>query len=173
MSTTTLEMAPAEGSTAQGVKRNAMEVATSLALAMIGAAAIWDSSRLGAGWGAEGPKAGFFPFYVGLIVVLSTVINLINAIRMPEDGLFAEWPALGQVVSVIVPATIYVLAIPYLGMYVSSAILIAAFMKYFGRYSWLFSIAIAVAVPIALFFMFEIWFLVPLPKGPVENLIGY
>jgi hypothetical protein len=142
-------------------------------MGFLGLLSIIGALQVGIGWGAEGPKAGFFPFYVGLIVVLSTVVNLVNAIRSQEDGLFVEWSALGQVVSVIVPTTIYVLVIPYLGMYLSSAILIAAFMKYFGRYSWLISIAVAIAVPVAIFFMFEIWFLVPLPKGPVENYLGY
>jgi hypothetical protein len=156
-----------------GPSHRKVEIGFTLFMGFLGAVSIVGALQVGIGWGAEGPKAGFFPFYTGLIVVLSTVINLINAIRTPEGGLFAEWPALGQVVSVIVPATIYVLAIPFLGMYVSSAILIAAFMKHFGRYSWLFSIAIAIAVPVAIFFMFEIWFLVPLPKGPVENLLGY
>jgi hypothetical protein len=156
-----------------GPSHRKVEIGFTLFMGFLGLLSVIGSLQVGIGWGAEGPKAGFFPFYCGLIVVLSTVVNLISAVRMPEDGLFAEWPALWQVVSVVAPTTIYVLAIPYLGMYVSSAILIGAFMKYFGRYSWLFSIAIAVAVPIAIFFMFEIWFLVPLPKGPVESYLGY
>jgi hypothetical protein len=156
-----------------GPSHRNVEIGFTLFMGFLGLLSIIGALQVGIGWGAEGPKAGFFPFYVGLIVVLSTVVNLVNAIRSQEDGLFVEWSALGQVVSVIVPTTIYVLVIPYLGMYLSSAILIAAFMKYFGRYSWLFSIAVAIAVPVAIFFMFEIWFLVPLPKGPVENYLGY
>jgi hypothetical protein len=66
-----------------------------------------------------------------------------------------------------------VLAIPYLGVYVSSALLIAGFMKYFGQYSWLKSVIVAVVVPLLLFVTFEQWFLVPLPKGPVESFLGY
>ena len=30
-----------------------------------------------------------------------------------------------------------------------------------------------VLVPLVLFVVFEIWFLVPLPKGPVEALLGF
>jgi hypothetical protein len=163
----------AKGSGGTGPSHRKVEIGFTLFMGFLGAVSIAGALQVGIGWGADGPRAGFFPFYCGLIVVLSTLINLFNAIKMPEIGLFAEWPALGQVVSVIVPTAVYVLAIPYLGIYVSSAILIAAFMKYFGRYSWLFSLTIAIAIPIAIFFMFEIWFLVPLPKGPVENLLGY
>ena len=32
---------------------------------------------------------------------------------------------------------------------------------------------VSVAVPGALFALFEIWFLLPLPKGPIEALFGY
>jgi hypothetical protein len=156
-----------------GPSHRKVEIGFTLFMGLLGAISIIGALQVGIGWGADGPRAGFFPFYVGLIVVLSTVINLYNAIRTPEHGVFAEWPALGQVVSVVIPAAVYVSVIPYLGMYVSSAILIAVFMKHFGRYSWLFSIGLAIAVPIALFFMFEIWFLVPLPKGPLENFLGY
>jgi len=63
--------------------------------------------------------------------------------------------------------------VPYTGIYAASALLIAFFMLWFGRYNWLFAIGIAVLVPVLTFLMFEIWFLVPLPKGPLENLLGY
>ena len=59
-------------------------------------------------------------------------------------------------------------------MYVSSALLIAVFMIWFGRYNWLMVARRSRScVPVLTFFMFEIWFLVPLPKGPLENLLGY
>lgn len=157
-----------------GPSHRKAEIWFTLFMGLMGAISIYGALKVGIGWGAEGPKAGFFPFYLGVIIVLGTVVNLINTLRQPEAGqLLAEWSQLGQVVSVIIPTAIYVLAIPYLGIYVSSALLICAFMKYFGRYSWLMSIGLAVMVPIALFVTFEIWFLVPLPKGPLENYLGY
>ena len=73
----------------------------------------------------------------------------------------------------VVPTAVYVAAIPFLGIYVASALLIIAFMKWLGKYHWLMSIAVGVAVPILTFLMFEVWFLVPLPKGPLENFLGY
>jgi hypothetical protein len=86
--------------------------------------------------------------------------------------LFAEWSQLRQVVSVVIPATIYVFSVPYLGMYVSSGLLIGAFMKWLGRYRWPMVLAIAIGVPIIIFILFERWFLVPLPKGPLEDWLG-
>jgi hypothetical protein len=75
-------------------------------------------------------------------------------------------------VSVVIPATIYVFAVPVLGMYVSSGLLIAAFMKWLGRYNWLVVLAVAIVVPVIIFIFFERWFLVPLPKGPLEDWLG-
>ena len=75
--------------------------------------------------------------------------------------------------SVVVPTAVYVLAVPYTGIYVASALLIALFMKWLGRYSWIVVIPIAIGMPIVTFLTFEIWFLVPLPKGPLENMLGY
>jgi hypothetical protein len=55
----------------------------------------------------------------------------------------------------------------------ASALLIAAFMIWLGKYRWILAIPIAIAVPLLTFMLFEIWFLVPLPKGPLENFLGY
>jgi hypothetical protein len=74
---------------------------------------------------------------------------------------------------VVIPTAIYVALIPYIGIYVSSALLIALFMKWLGKYSWSVVIGISILVPILTFLMFEIWFLVPLPKGPLEVMLGY
>jgi hypothetical protein len=73
---------------------------------------------------------------------------------------------------VVIPTTIYVFAVPVIGMYVSSALLIAVFMKWIGRYSWPMVLIIAAGVPVLTFILFERWFLVPLPKGPLEDWLG-
>ena len=74
--------------------------------------------------------------------------------------------------SVVIPTTVYVLLMPYLGIYLLSFLLIALFMKWIGRYQWGLTLAIAIGVPLFTYFMFEKWFLVPLPKGPIEELLG-
>jgi roadblock/LC7 domain-containing protein len=140
-------------------------------LALIG---IYGSIKVGIGWGAEGPRAGFFPFYVSLAVLISCAVNLAKVVASADDGqLFAEWGQIRQVLAVVVPTAIYVAAIPFLGIYVASALLIIAFMKWLGKYNWFMSVAVGVVVPILTFLMFEVWFLVPLPKGPLENFLGY
>lgn len=157
-----------------GPSHRKVDIGVAALMAVLALIGIYGSMKVGIGWGAEGPRAGFFPFYCSLIVLISCVINIASTLRTPETGkVFAEWSQLRQVVSVLVPTAIYAALVPYIGIYVASALLIAFFMRWFGRYSWIFAIAIAIAVPIFTFLMFEIWFLVPLPKGPLENYLGY
>ena len=42
-----------------------------------------------------------------------------------------------------------------------------------GRYGWLLTAAVSVGVPLVFFLVFERWFLVPLPKGPLEAMFGF
>jgi hypothetical protein len=144
-----------------------------LFMALLAAVGIVGSLKVGIGWGAEGPKAGFFPFYISLIVLISCAVNLWHALRaFTGREVFAEWGQIRQVLSVVIPTTVYVFAVPVLGMDVSSGLLIAVFMKWIGRYSWLMVLALAIGVPILTFILFERWFLVPLPKGPLEDWLG-
>ena len=157
-----------------GPSHRGVEIGVAIAMAILALIGIYGSIKVGIGWGAEGPRAGFFPFYVSLAVVISCAVNLAKTLLSADDGeLFAEWGQIRQVLAVVVPTAIYVAAIPYLGIYVSSALLVIAFMKWLGNYNWLVAVAVGVVVPILTFLMFEVWFLVPLPKGPLENLLGY
>jgi hypothetical protein len=140
-------------------------------LALIG---IYGSIKVGIGWGEDGPRAGFFPFNISLIVLIACVINIYSALAVPETGrLFAKWSQLRQVLSVLVPTAVYVALVPYIGIYVASALLVAVFMRWFGRYQWALVVAVSILVPVLIFLMFEIWFLVPLPKGALEHFLGY
>jgi len=157
-----------------GPSHRGVEVGVALAIAAVGVIAVIGSMQIGSGWGADGPQAGFFPFYIGLIIIIASAVNLAKIFLVPDDGaVFASWTQLRQVASVVVPTAGYVSIIPYLGIYVSSVLLIALFMRWLGHYRWSVVAGISVLVPIATFFMFEIWFLVPLPKGPVERMLGF
>jgi thiosulfate reductase cytochrome b subunit len=107
-----------------------------------------------------------------LFIVATSAINLWNGLRDEDHGLFAEWRQLRQVMSVVVPSAIYVGAMPFTGLYVASIIFIGWFMRWLGNYSWLTVTAVALGMPIVTYFIFERWFLVPLPKGPIEEWLG-
>jgi hypothetical protein len=155
-----------------GPSHRGVELGVAIATALFGAIVIVGSLQVGIGWGAEGPKSGFFPFYIGLMIVIASVVNLFQAFVTRTGGVFADWAQLWQVLSVVIPSIIYVVAIPWIGIYVASVLLIAAFMIKIGRYGALFSSALALAIMIATYLIFEKWFLVPLPKGPIEDILG-
>ncbi|MFL6930962.1 MAG: tripartite tricarboxylate transporter TctB family protein [Xanthobacteraceae bacterium] len=150
-----------------------VEAGVALFMILFGVVVVLGSLQVGIGWGDEGPKSGFFPFYLGALIVAASMANLARVIvEGNPHALFADWHQLGQVVSVIIPTTVYVFMVPWLGMYVASILLIAVFMKWFGRYGWALTLGIAVAVPAITYLLFENWFLIPLPKGPIEDLLG-
>jgi putative tricarboxylic transport membrane protein len=157
-----------------GPSHRSVELGVAGFMALLAIIGIYGSLKVGIGWASDGPRAGFFPFYVSLIVLISCVVNVAQVLMAAPDGkVFAEWSQLRQVGSVLVPTAIYVALVPYIGMYVASALMIAFFMRWFGHYRWLIVASVAIAVPILTFFMFEVWFLVPLPKGPLERMLGY
>ena len=163
-----------EHSRGGGLPQRAMEVVVALATTAFAVAMIVGSLQAGIDWGAEGPKAGFFPFYVGLAILCCSSVNVVEALSMPSgSGVFAEWGQLGQVMSMLVPTALYVALIPWTGIYVASALLIALFMRWLGNYGWGIVAAIAIGVPLVTFVIFEKWFLVPLPKGPLEAALGF
>lgn len=164
----------ADESGGTGPSHRMVEVGVAGAIAVLALIGIYGSLKVGIGWADDGPRAGFFPFYVSLLVLVSSVINAATAFRAADKKReFAAWSQLRQVMSVLIPLIVYVTLVPYLGIYLASAMLIAFFMRWLGRYPWIAVGAVAIAVPVLAFLMFEIWFLVPLPKGPVESLLGY
>ena len=155
-----------------GPSYRSVEIGTAVMMLLFAAITIYGALQAGINWGAEGPRAGFFPFYVGLMIAVATLYNLARIFIDGAPGLFADWSQLRQVLAVIVPTTIYVFIIPWLGLYVASILLIAVFMKWLGRYGWGLVAAVSLGTMAATYLMFERWFLVPLPKGPIEDLLG-
>ena len=155
-----------------GPAQRSVEMGVAIATALLGVIIMLGSMDVGIGWGPEGPKSGFFPFYLGVIIVGSSVINLLDAARGPSDKRFADWSQLRQVVAIVIPTAFYVTVIPWAGIYVSSLILIAVFMMWLGSYRPLSAIGLATLIIVATYLTFEKWFLVPLPKGPVEDWLG-
>ena len=163
---------PPDNSPSAGPRQHLVEVGVAAAMILLGVIAVIGSLRVGTGWGAEGPKSGFFPFWIGLIVIGTSLYNLVRAYTHGSRKLFATWHQIAQVLKVVLPLTVYVGAVPWLGIYIASALLIAGFMRWIGRYGWLLTAAISIGLPIIVYITFEIWFLVPLPKGPLEDMLG-
>ncbi len=157
-----------------GPSHRSVEAGVAVVIAAVGLICVLGSLKVGIGWGDEGPRAGFFPFYIGLIIIVSSVANLYALFTSGKEyGLFASWGQILKVLSVVIPTAIYVSVLPFIGIYVASALLIGTFMMWLGKYRWTVAIPVAVLVPVLTFVFFERWFLVPLPKGPIERLLGF
>ena len=166
-----------DSTTGAGISMRATELVVAALLFVAGAVVVYDSYRLGSKWGSDGPQSGYFPFYIGLLICISSGINFAQVLmaRRMDPEIFVAWGPFKLVLTVLIPAAVYVLGVKYIGIYLASAIYIAIFMAWLGKYSWLRSIAVGVAVNVSFFLMFEVWFKVPLYKGDLDPLrfLGY
>lgn len=152
------------------------EALTALVLAAVAAIAIVESRRLGTGWSEDGPRAGYFPFWLGVTLAAASVFNFVAAFRpslTPRDAVFVSWSQARLVAKVLLPTAVYVAAILVVGIYVASAALIVWFMMVLGSFTLLRALPSAILVVVILFVTFEFWFLVALPKGPLEAALGF
>ena len=157
---------------ARGISTRAVEIVVAAAVFVFGAVIVFDSVRLGARWASDGPQAGYFPFYIGLFICIcaAVVLALAAAGRIGGPRVFVSYGPLKQVMQVLGPAAVYVLGIQLIGIYTASAVYIAVFMIWLGRYPSALAASIGVGVMTAFYLMFEVWFTVPLYKGLFDPL---
>jgi len=164
-----------EGSDERAAARyKRVDIAVALIFLAFGAIVAFDSWRLGAKWDEDGPQTGYFPFYIGLIICISSVVNLLKgfAIRPEKDKVFVKVGQLKLVLAVLVPTMVYVGLIGWLGIYLASALFVAFFMRWLGKYEWWKVGLLSVGNSVIFFLIFEAWFMIPLPKGPLESALG-
>lgn len=164
---------PARGA----VGTRTMELVAAALIFLLGAVVVQGSRALGSGWTTDGPGAGYFPFYIGLILCIAAVGVAFQAVVAKDKNgeMFVDRTQLKQVLAVFLPALVYVGAVQFLGLYVASAIYIALFMVVLGKFSPTKSVITALCVTVVFFLMFEVWFKVPLYKGSIDLLsfLGY
>ena len=165
------------GAERAGVGTHVVEVVVAFLVLALGLLVITGSWQLGSGWTSDGPGSGYFPFYIGLILCISGAGTMYQALlgKNKNTEVFVDSEQLKRVLSVLLPAALYVLAVQFVGLYVASAVYIALFMIVLGKFSWIKSVIAALSVVVLFFFMFEVWFKVPLFKGTYDLLqfLGY
>lgn len=154
----------------------AMDIITALLFLVVGLVVMVGSIKLGASWGSDGPEAGYFPFYISLIILLSSTVTLYQAVvvnKNKKSESFVDRESFNQVMAVLLPAIVFVLGVQLIGIYVSSVLYIAIFMVWLGKYPLWKAILVSVGVSVALYLMFEYWFQVPLPHGSWFNPLEF
>jgi hypothetical protein len=165
-----------DGESAQGgVRTVVLDVVVAVLILGLGIMVAYDSYQLGASWGGDGPQAGYFPFYIGALTCICAGVVLVQSVIgfKASRAVFATYAQLKQVMVILIPSFLYVAGIQWFGLYAPSALFILLFMRLVGKYSWLRSVIVGLTVSVVSFVMFEIWFKIPLPKGPIERLFGY
>jgi len=153
-----------------------MDIITALLFMVVGLVVMVGSIKLGASWGSDGPEAGYFPFYISLIILLSSAVTLYQAVavdKKKKTESFVSKESFNQVMAVLLPAIVFVLGVQFIGIYVSSIFYIAIFMVWLGKYPVWKAIVVSVGVSVALYLMFEYWFQVPLPHGSWINPLEF
>lgn len=151
----------------------AADLITASILVLFGGLVLFDALRLGIGWGSDGPQSGFFPFWLALMMVLSCAVIVTQEARKAVRHSFVTREQLAPVLKVLGPATAAILLMHWIGLYLSSALYIGFYMRWVGRHTWTAVVLLACAIPAITFLVFEKWFYVPMPKGPLEAWLGY
>jgi putative tricarboxylic transport membrane protein len=166
--------APADNSPAV-VSTRTVDIAVSLLLLALAALLCFDNWRTGIAWAPDGPQAGYFPFYLGLILAAASLYGLITSVVTGTGAAqtFLTRDQLRRVMQVFVPTLLFCFFTQWLGLYVASFLLIAGFMRMIGRIALWKSLLTAFLFAIIMFVTFDIAFDVIMPKGPLEAAFGY
>ena len=159
------------------VSRRTVELFVSVLLAIVGIGLAISNWKLGASWAADGPQPGYFPFLLAVMLALASLYGIYDALRgrhgARNDAAFVKRGEFKRVLQVLIPTVLFCLATEFLGIYVAGFLLIAGFMRWIGTSRWVSCIAIGAVLMLSLFWCFEIEFQVPMPKGPIEDWLGY
>ena len=151
------------------------DVVVSLLLLALALTLGWDNWRTGAGWESTGPQAGYFPFYLSVLMGATCIFGLARplvASGATADGFITRHQFI-RVMQVFVPTLAFVIATEFLGLYVASLLLVAGFMWWIGRMALWKSVLTSFLFAAAMFLTFEIAFNVIMPKGPLEAAFGF
>lgn len=153
--------------------RLAAETVTALVTLALGAAIVIGSREYGTGWNESGPEPGTFPFYVGLLIVAASAGNAFLAWRKRRaHAVFVDASQARRVAAFGLPLLGFVALALTLGFYVATTLYLGGVMRFQGRYRWSLCIAVAVGTAAFFFVVLEVWFKVPLLKGPLEAVLG-
>jgi putative tricarboxylic transport membrane protein len=151
-----------------------VEIVVSLLLVTLAVTLGIDNYRTGIGWDSTGPQAGYFPFYLSVILAGASLYGLAATLlaRGVASETFVTRAQLRRVLLVFVPTLLFCFGVQYLGIYVASFLLIAGFMRGVGKIAWWKSLVTAVLFTVIMFVTFDIAFDVIMPKGPLEAALG-
>ncbi len=128
-----------------------------------------DAFRLGAGWGMEGPRPGFFPFVMAVLVVVGCLIVIRQAVKgtssVKGSQRFVPEGAMKPVLTVLIPACGMVLLTEIVGLYIAAMIYLLLYIRIVGEFRWRTVLLVSIPIPLISSWVFDKIFLIPMPMG--------
>lgn len=152
------------------------ETTCALILLLLAGVVAREAIRLDIGWGDIGPKGGFFPFWLAVLLALSSLKILVSSLAKHDNNKASPFITRNQlwlVLTVLVPIILVVPAIALVGFYLTASFYLSLYIWGTGKKPWFVVLSIGVLFPAAIYLIFEKWFLIPLPKGMVEPYLPF
>ncbi len=149
-----------------------------LIILAIGMLVTFEARRYGIfGWGPAGPEPGLYLFLLGMGVIVGSLVILgqvyVRSRTAKPDEPFIPQGALKPVLSVAIPAALMVLLTEFIGLYLAAGLYLAVYMRWIGKHRWMTVLAVSILLPLCGYFVFEKWFLIPLPEGSLTSRLGF
>jgi TRAP-type uncharacterized transport system fused permease subunit len=155
------------------ISRRSLEIGTAATLGAFAAAVIAGSLQLDTGWAPTGPQSGYVPLRLGVLLLVVSLLLLAQAARPAAPEPFATREQLARCLALFVPTLVMVVAMAWLGVYLTGAVYLAFMAHRHGGLRWSRAAALGILATVLFFLTFEIWFGVPLAKGPIEAWLGF
>ncbi|MBI4524045.1 MAG: tripartite tricarboxylate transporter TctB family protein [Deltaproteobacteria bacterium] len=152
------------------------EIGCAIALLLLSGVTAWEAMRLDIGWGDIGPKGGFFPFWLAVLLAVSSLSVIIKALLSAKNQSLKPFLTRKQalsVLTVLLPMALVVPMVETVGFYLTSFLYLSFYIWWTGRQVWFVTLAVSLLFPIIIFLIFEKWFLLPLPKGLLEPYVPF
>jgi putative tricarboxylic transport membrane protein len=152
------------------------ETTCALVLLVLAALVAREAIRLEIGWGDIGPKGGFFPFWLAVLLGLSSLTTITKSFlrrEKTEPNPFLPRERLGLLLTVLVPIALVVPLIAMVGFYLTGFLYLSLYIWWTGKKHWAVNGSISILFPAAIYLIFEKWFLIPLPKGMFEPYLPF
>ncbi|MBI5199821.1 MAG: tripartite tricarboxylate transporter TctB family protein [Nitrospirae bacterium] len=154
------------------------DVITALIILIIGILVVYDGVRLGViGWGAAGPMSGLYPFLLGMGLVIGSLVVMGRVFIISRKSMsnepFIRKGGLRNVLYVAIPAALMVALTEFIGLYIAAGLYLALYMRWIGKHRWITVLAVSILLPLISSFVFDKYFLIPLPNGRLRGLLGF
>lgn len=116
----------------------------------------------------EGPGAGLFPFWVGIIVVSCALLYLRESLKSRLPGkIFDINSHKTALLECALSIIAYIAVLPYLGFTLSSLLMVFFHLRFIGRCRLLFSLWFSCLTIALLHYFFRVLLYLPLAPGPL------